>query len=160
MDQHAKLEIVAETVLATWNGSPLWKLPIPALVLIGEYTTNEGPYKDNYFIEFVSVEDGEAFFSRVSCYAEGLEQAFSGLEKTLGQPLLLELYASTDWNSRVVWPPALSGKPFLSPTQATSTFKAVMQRLGIRGPDQLVSAEVKAYIAEQVSKHASSRGRE
>ena len=155
-----KLEIVAETVLATWNGSPLWKLPIAALVLIGEYTTNEGPCKDDYFIEFVSVEDGKAFFSTVSFYAEGRDQAFAALEKTLNRPLTLELYASTDWNSRVVWPPSLSGRPFLRPAKPTSNFKAFIHRLGLRGSDQVVSDEVRVYIAEQVANRGSIRGHE
>jgi len=99
------------------------------LVLIGEYTTNQGPYVDDYFVEFVTVESGKPFFWKVSFYAEGLEQSFVVLEKKLGEQLLLELYASTEWQSRVVWPPAESGKPFLRPAKSTSTFKAFMERL-------------------------------
>ena len=160
MDHPAKLEIAGETVQATLNGSPVWKFATPALVLIGEYTTNEGPYFDDYSVVFVTNENGKAFFAKVSFYAEGREQVFSVLEKTLGQPLLLELYASTDWNSRVVWPPALSGRPFLRPVKPTSTLNAFMRRLGLRGRDQVVSNELKAYIAEQVTNRTSIRSRE
>ena len=151
MEQLLKLVIIDETVQAVFRESVIWKFPISCLVLIGEYTTNEGPYKDDYFIEFVTVEDGKTFFSKISFYAEGRDQAFAILEKILSQPLILELYASTDWNSRVVWPPALSGRPFLRRTKPTSIFRAFMHRLGLRGSVQVLSDEVKVYIAEQVA---------
>jgi len=160
LDHSVKLEVAGETVQATLSGSRLWSFPIAALVLIGEYTTNQGPYVDDYFVEFVTVESGKPFFWKVSFYAEGVEQSFVVLEKKLGEQLLLELYASTEWKSRVVWPPAESGKPFLRPAKSTSTFKAFMERLALRGPDQVVSDEVKAYIAKQVANPGNIRRHE
>jgi hypothetical protein len=160
LEHPAKLEITGETVWATLNGSPLWSFPRGSLILIGEYTTNEGPYVDDYFVEFVTIENGKATLSKISFYAEGMDEAFSVLQKALGQPLLLELYASTDWNSRVVWPPGLADRPFLRSLKPTSTLSALMQRLKLRGPEQAVSDEVKVYIAEQVANRQNIRRQE
>jgi hypothetical protein len=130
------------------NASRVWIFQIANLILIGEYTTNEGPYRDDYFVEFVTVEDGTAMFSKVSFYAEGIDEAITGLGEKLGQSIHLELYASADWNSRIVWPSALSGRPYLA--KAESRAKGVFGALARRFKSKyVVSDDVRNYIDER-----------
>src|SRR5262249_25546280 len=52
------------------SGFTRWSLSIQTIVLIAEYTTNEGPWLDDYFLVFVTVEEGKLYFSTCSFYAD------------------------------------------------------------------------------------------
>jgi len=64
-----------------------WTLPIAAIVLIAEFTTNEGPYVDDYFLTFVTVENGKALSATCSFYAEGRDSALSEISHQVGCPI-------------------------------------------------------------------------
>src|SRR3954452_276863 len=104
-----------------------WTLPIEAIVLIAEYTTNEGPYVDDYFLTFITVEDGQLFYSSCSFYAEGRDAALLEISDRLGSPVELGLAGSTEWTSRVIWPPSLKGMAYF--TFETIPPKNVFQKL-------------------------------
>jgi len=84
-----------------------WIVPVSAIRVIGEHTDDQGPYIDDYFLIFLT--DCDAF--EASFYAEGQEQFLHDLSYFLGVSLSLELANSTDYNSRVIWPPDLTGEP-------------------------------------------------
>jgi len=87
----------------------IWSLSINELVLIAEYTTDCGPYDDDYFLVFVAFRQGK--LDRVECpfSAEGLQDAFGALSALLNADLQLQLCASVKWNSTVLWPAELKG---------------------------------------------------
>lgn len=89
-----------------------WSISIGDIVLIAEYTTDEGPQTDDYFLVFVTREQGELYYSNVTMYAAGINEALTELENILGCPLELTLPSSTSWNSRVVWPRDIAGSPY------------------------------------------------
>lgn len=89
-----------------------WQLRISNLVLIAEYTTDEGPYIDDYFLVFWTRENGELLKAECSFYAEGRDLALAEAGRVLGVQLDLGLASSTEWNSRVIWPEELRGKPY------------------------------------------------
>ena len=84
-----------------------WRLPVSAIRVIGEHTDDHGPYIDDYFLIFLT--DCDAFEASIS--AAGLEQFLRDLSHFLGVRLSLELANSTDYKSRVIWPPDLTGEP-------------------------------------------------
>src|SRR5438477_5813616 len=86
------------------KGTQSWTLPINSILLIAEYTTNEGPTIDDYFIVFVTAESNRLFFSSCSFYVDGRDDALSVLQARLGSPIQLGLQGSTEWRSRVAWP--------------------------------------------------------
>jgi len=53
-----------------------WRTPIASILLIAEYTTNEGPYVDDYFVELWSLENGTLFQVHTTFYANGRDAAF------------------------------------------------------------------------------------
>jgi hypothetical protein len=94
------------------SGDPGWSIRISEIVLIAEYTTDEGP-ADDYFLAFVTREDGELFYSSVTLSASGINPVLEELEKQYGCSLELKLAPVTEWASRVLWPPQLAGSEYL-----------------------------------------------
>ena len=89
-----------------------WSIAITDILLIAEFTTDAGPKTDDYFLVFVTREQGDLYYSNVTMYAAGIDESLTQLENILGSSLELALHASTKWNSRVVWPPELAGSPY------------------------------------------------
>ena|ERR1700722_2043331 len=88
----------------------LWRLPLAKLRAIGEYTTSEGPYLDDYFIVFVS---DKADFCTASFYADGRIPFLLTLSEKIGDKINLGLSNSANWKTRGVWPKAIEGQEFL-----------------------------------------------
>ena len=100
------LRIRRETLeLLDATGTPRWSLPIGSIRLIAEYTTNEGPYVDDYFLVFVTAEDNKLYFSTCPGSSASIEEAIDRLQQRLRSPISLELQGFTEWRSRVAWPP-------------------------------------------------------
>src|ERR1700748_1292213 len=81
-----------------------WSLPIASIILISEYTTNEGPQCDDYFLVFVTIEKDLFYFHTASFYAGGSDATLASLKELLGSTFELKLTGSTEWDSRVIWP--------------------------------------------------------
>lgn len=115
------------------SGKLLWALTIEAIVLIAEYTTNEGPQMDDYFLVFVSAEENKLFFSTCSFYVDGRDEALSVLQERLGSSISLGLQGSTEWRSRVAWPIKMAGSEYFAFTEVpakTLTEKLKKRLLG------------------------------
>jgi hypothetical protein len=65
------------------NDQLTWRTPISSILLIAEYTTNEGPYVDDYFVEFWSLEDGSVLRARASFYAADINDTFARIAAEL-----------------------------------------------------------------------------
>lgn len=94
------------------NDQLTWRTTISSILLIAEHTTNEGPYVDDYFVEFWSLEDGSVLQSRASFYAAGVDDTFARIATELKADLTFGLTGSTEWASRIMWPPELAGHPY------------------------------------------------
>ena len=85
-----------------------WQLLVSELKVMGEHTDNHGPYVDDYFFVFLTV----SHFYEASFYAEGRDKFLSELSDSLGAQISCGLSDSTDFQSRVMWPPDIEGPPF------------------------------------------------
>ena len=85
-----------------------WDLPVSEVRIIGEATNQNGPFADDYFFCFAT---GPGMWCEASFYAEGCEEFLRSLGAKLGAPLEIGLCHSTDFASRVLWPPSLAGQP-------------------------------------------------
>ncbi|HKF49167.1 MAG TPA: hypothetical protein VKB38_17545 [Terracidiphilus sp.] len=134
-----------------------WSIPIRDIVLIAEFTTDQGPQCDDYFLEFVTREQDELFYSYVTMYASGIDDALAKLEAGLRCALELKLPASTEYRSRVVWPPQLAGAEYFRFEQAAP--EGVWKRLTTRvKKDRQVTPHIadpiKDYLAGQIAPRA------
>ncbi|HLJ88971.1 MAG TPA: hypothetical protein VKZ53_19280 [Candidatus Angelobacter sp.] len=129
-------------------GALRWSLPAKSVVLIAEYTTNEGPYVDDYFLVFTTVEDGTLYSSTCSFYADGVFDTLKTLQEHLGAPIQLGLAASTEWRSRVVWPADMADVEYFTfkDVPAKSLFDRIKAK--IVGPTQeyAISMAIREYL--------------
>jgi hypothetical protein len=57
----------------------LWSTSTKDVVLLAEYTTSEGPYLEDYFLVFVTVENGKRYFATASFYSNGRDEVIKQL---------------------------------------------------------------------------------
>ena len=116
-----RLWLEDDTIHHQWSNDSRWDLPVARLKLLGEYTTDHGPFLDDYFFVFIS--DPESGWLEASFYAEGARTFLDQLGALLGAELSCELYASTDWESRVIWPTDMEGESLFEFTRAAAPFE-------------------------------------
>src|SRR5207249_8460490 len=86
-----------------------WSFPVADLRVFGELTTDHGPYIDAWFMAFVTSSAGGWY--EASVYAEEADDFRKQLAAALGaDSLYSELFASTQFDSRIIWPQSLRGQ--------------------------------------------------
>ena len=107
-----------------------WSFPAADLRIFGELTTDHGPMIDDWFFVFV-VSSGPGWFEG-SVYAEGADDFRRQLATALGaDDLHGELFASTEFASRIIWPEPLRGQPLFRFTPIPSPWWQRILRFGI-----------------------------
>lgn len=136
------------------TGARLWSLPIASIILVAEYTTNEGPYVDDYFLIFVTSEEGKLYFSTCSFYSDGRDEALSALQQRLGSPISFGLQGSIEWRSRVAWPIKMVETEYFTFTEvpANTLREKLKKRLLGATQEYAISKPVRDYLEEQVSR--------
>jgi hypothetical protein len=114
-----QLAVQGDTLECKETGSNgAWSCPVSSIVLIAEYTTNKGPWRDDYFLLFWTFEEGRLFRAQVTCSADGTDQTVRDLARLLQSQIDLKLTGSTDWESRIMWPSELAGNPYFAFVEA------------------------------------------
>ena len=111
------------------------------VAVIGEFTTDNGPVVDDWFVVFV-LRGGAEWFE-ASVYSEGHEACREQLSAILGAPLRHGLAASTDFASRIMWPAQVAGLPLFEFTTVSSS--AFLRRLKLA-----VLPEVRRVLSPEV----------
>ena len=142
------------------SGKILWDVAIKDLLLIAEYTTNEGPVSDDYFLVFWSLEAERLFKMQCSFYAVDAIETMETLLKRITASTTLGLASSTEWNSRILWPTELAGKPYFEQVEVVPvTFKARISKVILGASFEFPpTAEVQAYLRRFLTTSASIEG--
>lgn len=98
------------TYISRYYGS--FSIPLSEVAVVGEFTTDNGPFIDDWFLVFVP-RIGDDWFE-ASMYAVGIESFREQLSSALGFTIIGSLAASTDFTSRILWPPALTDRPLFT----------------------------------------------
>ena len=118
-----------------------WSVKLSDVHLIAEYTTANGPHIDDYFFVFLTAKENG--WHEASFYAEGKNTAFDAIEKVLGAPIEIGLCNSTEYRTRILWPPALKGKPLMqivpNPTKLGRILSKISGREDIELTDEAKS---------------------
>jgi hypothetical protein len=132
----------------------VWRTAITKILLIAEYTTDEGPWCDDYFLNLWSFEGGQFMKSAITFYAVNRDTTFQELEQRLGTKLQFRLTCSTQWASRVMWPPELAGHPYFTPRELEPTNWREKLSHRVLGPthDHFLTEEVQAFLRRFDSK--------
>ena len=137
-----------------------WSIEIADIILIAEYTTDEGPHLDDYFLVFVTVENGIPFFSKCTFYAEGRDEVFECLLKTFDMPVEFKLCSSTAWASSVLWPRDLAGNEYFKFSKVRPSDLGSKIRKILLGPqlEYKISDSMRTYIDDATAKRTPGRG--
>ena len=131
------------------DSSERWSMPIGSIVLIGEYTNQNGPFADDYFFGFIT-SDGNYY--EFSFYASGRDSMLEALSSQIEHQLTPMLPSSTDFASNVLWPPELAGRPWLAFKEVPSrTWGDSISRflgLGASKVEQRIVDPILAYVKE------------
>jgi hypothetical protein len=109
-EKEYKVFIRERTLYYSYKGTLLFELNLDDVKLIGEYTNDQGPFFDDWFLVFVDTQN-QRF--EVSMYSENIEAIKDEVVKVFGYDHTLGLVNSTDWKSIVIWPEIMKGKEFL-----------------------------------------------
>ena len=85
--QRLNIRIQEDSLQCLKDGREVWRMPIHALLLIAEYTTGQGPFIDDYFLNFWTFENSEFIKYSISFYADGRDATFEALAQRLGAEL-------------------------------------------------------------------------
>ena len=97
-----QVSIQDETIVWTDSeGRDLNRIPVRAIRIIGEVTTAQGPFSDDWWIYFVLSTDD---YREVSAYALDCHSVLAKLGDILGRELTCQLANSTNCHSRILWP--------------------------------------------------------
>ena len=132
-----------------------WSLALDELALIGEYTTPNGPYAEDWFVVFVT-HSGEWF--DLSMSASGLESILTELKYQDIRPAF-RLGNSTKFASSIAWPPSKAGHPLFEfrPHPPTTLRDKIERFFGIYHKiDLVLQAELvpSYYVTEPKVQHA------
>ena len=139
-----------DSVLSCQYGLPSWSVSVRDLILVAEYTTNEGPYLDDYFLVFVTIQDGKPVFSTCSFYADGRDEVCRTLRQQFGITVEFGLLQSTEWSSRVTWPERLAGEDYFKFNLCPPTTVREKLSNAVFGPsfEYGVALRVREYIEQ------------
>jgi hypothetical protein len=90
----------------------LWQVAVDGVLMVAEYTTNEGPWADDYFLVFVESDNGNLSVAKASLYSDGTDEVLRDLGQRWAANIETRLHNSTEWKSRVLWPPELAGTEY------------------------------------------------
>ena len=126
-----------------------WQIPLDHVVLFAEYTTDEGPLVDDYFLVFVTKVSDTPQFVTASFYSEGLDDVLTHLAAFWNSEIQLTLQGSTDWASRIVWPANLAGHEYFECKEVQpGTFFQRLRKLVLGPSREYVPCQaVRSYLA-------------
>jgi hypothetical protein len=148
-DNCASVALLDDAVVYCERDCEVWRIPVSAIAIVGEYTTSEGPYVDDYFIVLVAWPDNCDCL--ISFYADGRDTLLEGLGARIGASLKCALCNSATLRSRCIWPSVLANAPLFRFTPTAPVFghglPAVLHRFHGRSYRRCYSAEAEAYLA-------------
>jgi hypothetical protein len=120
---------IADRIIHYQDRDFRWALPIDSIEVFGEYTDPNGPFVDDYF--FVFVYRPEHRWNEASFYAAERDEFLNDFAEILEAKLTCGLVSSTDYNSRVIWPPELEGSKLFEfvPVESNGVWQRLKHRV-------------------------------
>lgn len=126
------------------NDGTGWSIGMDEIVVVGEYTNEDGPSAADWFYVFVK-PSGE--WCELPLYADGFDDAVGHLAGRLGFEPEKALFYRPTFDSRIIWPEAKKGKPLF----AFVEHRALWTRLWPGPMWRGLSAEVLSLLPEVLS---------
>ncbi|MGI9242273.1 MAG: hypothetical protein ACR2RV_15855 [Verrucomicrobiales bacterium] len=107
-DDSGEFRMVGEVLTYCSDAFGSWELPITDIAVIGEYTNEDGPLADDYFLVFL--QGGEPGWLEGSFFADGRDAVLMELSRKLGADISCGLAHQATFTSRILWPDHLMGR--------------------------------------------------
>jgi hypothetical protein len=121
-----------------------WQIPISEIVAFGEYTTDNGPWIDDWFMVFVTRDFN---WVEASNYCAGCDEVRDYLAKHWGlESLYGDLTFSTDFGSRAIWPSEIAGHPLFDFVERPQSIFAKVKSFGMGLIDKDITSEIRQRL--------------
>jgi hypothetical protein len=121
-----------------------WQIPVSEIIAFGEYTTDNGPHIDDWFMVFVTKDFN---WVEASNYCGGSEAVRNELAHRWGvESLYGKLWGHTEFASRVIWPLALADQPLFEFVERPQTTWQKIKSFGIGLIDKDLTQQVKTQL--------------
>jgi len=97
---YGHVELQDDKVVWTINGQPMYQIPVSDIKIIGEFTTSDGPFLDDWFLTIITHDA----WLEIPMYVTGMGQFINDLEKKLETSLNYQLANSASWKTRIMFP--------------------------------------------------------
>lgn len=98
--EYGHIELREDKVLRTLGGQTTFSIPVTEIKVIGEFTTNNGPYLDDWFLTIITATD----WYEIPLDVIGTYQLLTDLGQKLGTAMSFQLTNSTEWKTRIMFP--------------------------------------------------------
>lgn len=121
-----------------------WQIPVSEIIAFGAYTTDNGPYIDDWFMVFVTQDFN---WVEASNYCGGSAAVRDELARRWGvESLYGKLWGHTEFASRVIWPLALADQPLFEFVERPQTTWQKIKSFGIGLIDKDLTRQVKTQL--------------
>jgi hypothetical protein len=97
---YGHVELQDDKVVWTINGQPMYQIPVSDIKIIGEFTTSDGPFLDDWFLTIITHDA----WLEIPMHVNGMGQCITDLEKKLKTSLNYQLANSASWKTRIMFP--------------------------------------------------------
>ena len=104
--KYGQIEITDNKKIKVVGGLNPKELSISDLIIIGEYTTDNGPFLDDWFLTLVTLNE----WIEISMYTVGMTKFLKDLSKVVNADLSTSLANSSIWKTRIMFPNELKEK--------------------------------------------------
>jgi hypothetical protein len=132
-------------IVWTRDNNVLTKINIEEIKVIGEYTTANGPFIDDWFYLYIL---GTNDIRQISAYAQGTKEVLTKLGEKLNIDLKPRLVASTKWETNILWPTDLVGQKVFKEisTEPSEFIEKVKAKLGLADKKWDLTENVKKSV--------------
>jgi hypothetical protein len=138
---------LSETNEIVWtrDNNVLTKVKIEEIKVIGECTTANGPFIDDWFYLYIL---GTNDIRQISAYAQGTEEVLTKLGEKLNIDLKPRLVASTKWETNILWPTDLVGQKVFKEisTEPSELIEKVKTKLGLADKEWDLTENIKKRV--------------
>ena len=121
-----------------------WQIPVSEIIAFGEYTTDNGPHIDDWFMVFVTKDFN---WVEASNYCAGSDAVRNELARQWGvESLHGKLWGHTDFASRVIWPLALADQPLFEFVERPQSIGQKIKSFGIGLIDKDLTQQLKTQL--------------
>ncbi|MBL4585627.1 MAG: hypothetical protein JKX84_01010 [Flavobacteriales bacterium] len=104
--ENGSIVLKEHKVIRTFKGEVLDEIPVSEIKVIGEFTTANGPYIDDWFITIATKD----YWYELSMYMIGWEKLLEELSEIFEMQLQYKFTNSTEWKTRIMYPNELAEK--------------------------------------------------